>query len=266
MTGLWRRVLEIVRRRQLERESAEEIAHHVEMLVSRKVEAGIDEAEARRQVRIELGAMESAQEQVAEGRTGFALERLARELVYAARILRRSPGVTLLSVVTMGVGIGASTVLFALVNGIVLRPLPYPEPDRLVRIFDTNLQAGINRAGAASGNIADWRRRARSFDGIAGFYAMGRTLSTDTDAEVLITAQVSQDFFPLVRVPPLIGRTFSDEDMRRAEFNDAAAPTGADPVAIISHGLWTRFGRRPRNRGPHRDTRSAPLQSRRRHA
>ena len=63
----------------------------------------------------------------------------------------------------------------------MLRPLPYPDPDRLVRIFDTNLQAGIDRAGAASGNIDDWRAALSSFDGIAGYYAMGRTLSTDAE-------------------------------------------------------------------------------------
>ena len=173
----------------------------------------------------------------------LTLGQFTRELKYAARVLRRSPGLTLLSVATMGVGIGVSTVLFALVNGIVLRPLPYPEPERLVRIFDTNREAGIDRAGAASGNIDDWRRRAPSFDGIAGFYAMGRTLSTDTDAEVLITAQVSQDFFPLMRVSPLIGRVFSDDETLRAQFSNAAAPIGADPVVIISHRLWRqRFG------------------------
>ncbi len=246
MTGLWRRVLELLRGRQLDCESAEELAHHVEMLVAPKVEAGIDEAEARRQVRIEVGSLESAREQIAEGRTGFALEQVVRETGYAVRVLRRSPGVTLLSVTTMAVGIGVSTVLFALVNGIVLRPLPFPEPDRLVRIFDTNPQAGIDRAGAASGNIDDWRRRASAFDGIAGFLAMGRTLSTDTDAEVLIGAQVSQDFFSLLRVPPLIGRTFTEEETRRAQLHSAAAPIGADPVVILSHSLWRqRFGGDP---------------------
>ena len=75
---------------------------------------------------------------------------------------------------------------------------------------------------------------------------MGRTLSTDTDAEVLITAQVSEDFFSLMRVPPLLGRTFSEEETRRAQFNNAAAPTGADPVVILSHGVWRqRFGSDP---------------------
>jgi putative ABC transport system permease protein len=179
-------------------------------------------------------------------RTRVTVEPLARELAYAARLLRRSPGVSLLSVATMGVGIGVSAVLFALVNAIVLRPLPYPEPDRLVRIFDTNPAAGVDRAGAASGNIDDWRRRASAFDGIAGYYTMGRTLSTGDDAEVLITAQVTEDFFPLMRVPPLVGRTFSREETRRAQFNGAAAPIGVDPVVILSHAVWRqRFGSDP---------------------
>ena len=178
--------------------------------------------------------------------TRVTVEPLARELAYAARLLRRSPGVSLLSVATMGVGIGVSAVLFALVNAIVLRPLPYPEPDRLVRIFDTNPTAGVDRAGAASGNIDDWRRRASAFDGIAGYYTMGRTLSTGDDAEVLITAQVAEDFFPLLRVPPLVGRTFSPEETRRAQFNSAAAPIGVDPVVILSHAVWRqRFGSDP---------------------
>lgn len=159
---------------------------------------------------------------------------LTREMRYAAAVLRRSPGVTLLSVVTMGVGIGVSSLLFALVNGIVLQPLAYPASDRLVRIFDTNVTAGIDRAGAASGNIDDWRRRATAFDGIAGFYAMGRTLSFDGTADVLIAAQVSQDFFSILRVPPLLGRTFSKDEMRGAQFNSAAAPIGPDPVVILS--------------------------------
>lgn len=246
MTRLWRRVVEVIRARQLDRESAEELTHHVEMAVARKVAAGLDEGEARRQARIELGSIEAAREQVADGRTGFLLDQLSRELIYAARVLRRSPGMTLLSVATMAVGIGASTILFALVDAIVLRPLPYPDPDRLVRIADTNLAAGITRAGAASGNIGDWRTRAASFEGIAAFYAMGRTLSTDTDAEVVVSAQVSEDFFPLLRVEPMLGRTFSVEETQRAQFNSAAAPTGADPVAVISQGLWQRrFGGDP---------------------
>ena len=167
-------------------------------------------------------------------------------MLYAARLLWRSPGVTLLSIVTMGAGIGVSAILFALVNGIVLSPLPYPEPDRLVRIFDINTQAGGNRVGVASGNLADWRVRAQAFEGVAGYYSTGRTASFESDAEVLITAQVSQGFFDVLRVTPQIGRTFTEEETRRAVFNSASAPTGADPVVVLSHGIWMeRFGGDP---------------------
>lgn len=238
MAGLWRRLLEVFRGQQLDREAAEELAHHVDLLVAHKVEAGVPEAEARRLALAEVGTIQSARGQIAEGRTGFALEQVARETAYAVRVLRRSPGVTALSIVTMGVGIGASTILFALVNAVVLRPLPYPDSDRLVRIFDTNRQTGVDRAGAASGNIDDWRGRTTMFDGIAGYYAMGRTLTTGADSEVLIAAQVSEDFFALMRVAPMLGRVFTADETLRAKFNSAAAPTGPDPVVIVSHGVW----------------------------
>lgn len=246
MRGLWRRIEEVVRRRQVDRDSADELAHHVELLVASYVDEGMSEADARRQARLDAGSMASASEQIAEGRTGFALEQAVREVRYAARLLRRSPGVTLVSVVTMGAGIGISTLLFAMVNGILLQPLPYPDADRLVRIFDTHVESGVTRAGAASGNINDWRRRAAAFDGIAGYFAMGRTIVTGGDAAVVTTAQVSEDFFPILQTAPLLGRTFTAEETRRATFSNAAAPTGTDLVVILSHRLWRqRFGGDP---------------------
>jgi putative ABC transport system permease protein len=246
MRGLWRRLIELLRPSRLDREAIEELSQHVELLVARKMESGLDERRARRLALAEVGAVSSAREQIAEERTGFALEQLGRELRHAGRALRRSPGITLLSVVTMGVGIGVSATLFALVDGIVLRPLPYPEPDRLVRIFDTNAAIGVDRAGAASGNVYEWRRRAGVFDGLAGYYAMGRTISFGGDADVLITAQVSEDFFEILRVSPVVGRTFTQDETRRALFNNAAAPIGADPVVMLSHAVWTqRFAADP---------------------
>jgi putative ABC transport system permease protein len=243
MRGLRRRVEELVRRHRLDRESTEEMAAHIEMLVVQKVGRGIDEREARRQARVELGSLQAAREQIAGERTGVALEQGGRELTQAARVLLRSPGLTLLSILTMGVGIGVSAVLFALVNGIVLTPLRYPDADRLVRIFDTNQTAGIERTGVASGNIDDWRRGASSFTGIAGYYAMGRTVSANESAEVVLTAQVSDDFFSIAGVPPTLGRTFTADEVRRAVFSSAAAPTGPDPVVVISHAMWRdRFG------------------------
>jgi predicted permease len=247
MHGLWRRLVEIVGAGRLDRETREELDHHQAMLARDIMRSqGVGEAEARRRARLQLGSAEIAREQVASERTRFLLDDVGRDAAYAARVLRRSPGLTALSIATMGLGIGASALLFTLVNAIVLRPLPYPDAGRLVRIFDTNREAGIDRAGAASGNIDDWRTRTTGFDGIAGYYAMGRTIAGEGGAEVAITAQVSDDFFPLIGVPPLLGRTFSESELRRAQFNSAAAPIGPDPVVIVSHAIWRQqFGSDP---------------------
>ena len=246
MHGLWRRLVELLRSARLDKEAVEELSRHVELLVAEKMEGGLDEEEARRQALVEVGSVSSACEQIAEERTRFPLDQLATQLRYAARVLRRSPGVTSLSVVTMGVGIGLSAIVFTLVNRVVLRPLPYPEADRLVRIFDVNPQAGVARAGVATGNLDDWRQRAGIFDGIAGYYVMGRTVSFDQDAEVFITAQVSQDFLKTARVEPLVGHAFTEEETQRALFDSAEAPTGPDPVVMLSHGVWLqKFGGDP---------------------
>jgi putative ABC transport system permease protein len=241
--GWWRGLIEFVRPGKIDRETVEELTQHLELLTACKREAGFDDAEARRRALAELGSIPSARQQVAEGRTGFALDQVARELRWAARVLRRSPGISLLSIVTLAVGAGASAIVFALVDGIIVRPLPYPDPERLVRIFETNLEAGVDRAGAATGNIADWRRRAGIFDGVAGYYAMGRTVSFGDEAEVLIGAQVTADFFDVLRVPAAIGRTFTGAETQRAAFNTASAPVGPDPVVVLSYGMWMRrFG------------------------
>ena len=98
----------------------------------------------------------------------------------------------------------------------------------------------------ASGNVAEWRQRTSVFEGICGYYTTGRTVSLGDSAEALITAQVSADFFDLMRVSPILGRMFTAEETARAEFNTAAAPIGADPVVILSHGFWLRhFGGDP---------------------
>ena len=268
MYGWWRRLLELVSPGRIDRETVEELAHHVELATSRKRESGLDHREARRQALADVGGIAPARQQIAEGRTGFALEQMARELRWAARVLRRSPGISLLSIGTLAVGIGASAMLFALVDGIVLRPLPYPDPDRLVRIFDTNPEAGVDRAGAASGNIADWRRRAGGvFEGVAGYYAMGRTVSVGDEADALIGAQVTAGFFDVFGVPAAIGRTFTEEETRRASFSTAAAPVGPDPVVVLSHGMWMqRFGGDPGAVGRMLDARAAAVPCCRGHA
>ena len=246
MRSVWRRIVELLFAGRLDRDSADELSHHVESVVVEKMRSGIGEPEARRQARIELGSIRATRERLAEGRARFPVEQLTREVRYAARVLRTSPGVTLLSIGAMGIGIGVSAILFALVDGIVLRPLPYPDSERLVRIFDENPQIGVDRSGVTTGNLVDWRQRTSVFDGIAGYYSIGRTLTVASDAEVLISALVTEDFFPLMQVSPILGRTFTVEETRRAEISDAAAPVGPDPVVVLAYSLWhQQFGRDP---------------------
>lgn len=175
-----------------------------------------------------------------------AVRDFVQEVRHAARSLAGAPGTTTFAVLIMAVGLGASAALFALVDAVLLRPLPYPDPDALVRIFDTNQRTGVDRSGIATGNLHEWRRRARAFSGLAGSYAMGRTLSVDGQGYAVVAAQVTEDFFAVAGVPPALGRTFTTDDTARATYNSAMMPTGADPVAILSHVTWrTRFGGDP---------------------
>jgi predicted permease len=232
--------------RELDRLSREELAHHVELAVAEKRRQGLSEAEARREVRLELGSPESARETLSDARVGARLEALGRDLLYGWRTLRERPTFFAACVATVALGIGASTALFAVVNTVVLKPLPLPDPATLVRVYDTNLSAGVPRTGVTSGNLADWRRRTRALAGLAGQYTMGRTLTWGTDSEVVLTAQVTEDFFTVLGVPAQLGRTFTPEETAAGLFNTAAAPVGADPVMVIGHALWQRrFGGDP---------------------
>jgi putative ABC transport system permease protein len=231
---------------RLDRETQAELAQHLELAAAEKVRAGLEPAEARRLARLEWGDPEPAREQLREGRAGYWLDSLFKDVAYGARRLRRAPTFSSACVLTVALGVGASTALYAVVNAVVLKPLPLPEPAALVRIYDTNLSKGVERTGVTTANLADWRRRVTRLRGIAAHYTMGRTLTVDADSEVVLTAQVSEDFFPVLGVAAEVGRTFTPAETAVAQFNTAAAPVGPDPVVVLTHGLWQRrFGGDP---------------------
>ncbi|NJL27300.1 MAG: hypothetical protein HC897_05105, partial [Thermoanaerobaculia bacterium] len=147
-------------------------------------------------------------------------------------------------------GVGVAVTIFCVADGVLRRPLPYPEPEQLVRIWEANPTKGIERIGAASGNLEDWRIQVSELEGLAGFLSMGRTLQSGGTAEVVLAAQVTTDFFPVLGVPTALGRTFSEEETARALFSAAAAPIGTDLVAVLGHRLrQRRFGGDPRVSG-----------------
>lgn len=155
---------------------------------------------------------------------------------FGLRALRRSPGSTAVAVVALGVAIGAAATLFAVVNGVLIRPLPFPEADRLVAIWHVHTADPDTWLRATAGNFTDWRRLARSFDRVAAASNRSFTLTSFEEPDTPLMREVSHGYFETLGVEPLLGRTFRPEDDR----------PGAEPVLILSHELWQqRFGGDP---------------------
>jgi putative ABC transport system permease protein len=157
------------------------------------------------------------------------------DLRYAFRTLIRNPGFALLAIVTIAIGVGANTAMFSVVYAVLLRPLPFAEPDALVLVSQANRQTRQSSGNASPANFLDWRARSRAFAGLAAFRNAGYTLSSGDHPDRVAGAIVSANFFDVLGVKPIIGRGFQPGD----------EGAGAARVAIVSHGLWTdRFGAR----------------------
>jgi putative ABC transport system permease protein len=166
-----------------------------------------------------------------------ALDALARDARGAVRSLRKDAGLAAVVVLTLALGLGATTAIFSVVHAVLLRPLPYASPDRLAMIWETDRNSSTRREAASVPDFFDIRARARAFDGVAGFtpFAVNFTRA-GLDAERLDAALVTHELFPLLGATPIVGRAFrADEDV-----------PGAAGTAIISEGLWkSRFGGDP---------------------
>ena len=159
---------------------------------------------------------------------------LLNDMRFAVRHYAKTRAFTLVAVLTLALGIGANTAIFSVVNGVLLQPLPYPEPEGLVRVYERVPQHG--RFSVAPANFVDWRQQATTFEHIAAYMSGSATLAEGEIPERITNAIVSWDLFDLLRVKPILGRSFrQDED----------APQN-DQVIVLSHGMWQRrFGGRP---------------------
>jgi putative ABC transport system permease protein len=154
------------------------------------------------------------------------MERLVQDARYAVRGLVKNPGFAAVTVLTLGIGIGAATALFSVVHGVLLRPLPYPQADRIVQISEVGEQG--HPANVADPNFADWGARTRSFTGMAQFQASPRSVVGGQEPVRRMVALVSGDFFHVMGVQPVLGRAFAPDERRE----------GGAPAVIIGHGLW----------------------------
>ena len=185
-----------------------------------------------------MGSLEAVKENIRAAGWESHLEVLWQDLRYGLRMLRKNPGFTAVVVLTLALGIGGNTALFSVVNVVLLRPLPYIQPDRLVSVISTMLPAN-SEANASYPDFLDWRARNRVFEGIAAFDTRGFTLTGMGAALRVNGGVVSADLFRLLGVSPSLGRWFFPEE------DKSGADNGADAV-IVSQGLWRRqFGSDP---------------------
>ena len=182
---------------------------------------------------------------------------LFKDLNYSLRTLRKMPGFTIVALLVLALGIGANTAIFSVVNSVVLRPLPYPNADRLALIWETDLKDGIKREGPSGPNFLDWKEQSQSFDEMALLEVGTGTLTGDGEPEQIIGLRVTTNFLSMLGARTVLGRGFSDgEGEGQARY----------PVAVLTNGFWKRrFGSDPNvigqnflheQRAVHRDRRA----------
>jgi predicted permease len=218
-------------KRKREEELEEEVRSHLEMAIRERAERGDTAREAEHAARREFGNMELVKETTRDAWGWGFLDRLMQDLQFGVRMIAKSPGFAAVAILTLALGIGANTALFSVVNGVLLNPLPYPEPEQLVTLHESkpNFESG----SISFLNFRDWRKENTAFSmmGISRGYSF--SLTGAGEPEQVRAELVSTDFLPMLGVKPVVGRMFEEgED----EF-------GASPIVIISEGFWNRkFG------------------------
>ena len=222
-------------RDRVDRELDDELRHHVALETEARRAQGVPPMEARRQALATLGGLESARNHVREARFGAALEHVLQDVRYALRVLRRNPGFTATTVLTLTLAISATTATFSVVDAVLLQPPSFPEPDRLVTLWETDPENGNRPTGVASANFLDWREQATSFEGVAALDPWSVDLTGADTPEVLYGWQVTEGFFETLGAGAARGRTFLPDEHRPGS-----------GVVVLTDGLWQRrFGGDP---------------------
>jgi predicted permease len=232
MRELWRRLRH---GRQRERGLDEEIRFHIDQQTEKNRRAGMTADEARRQAFVRFGGVEHLKERTRDEYRPALLEDFLRDVRYGVRLLFRTKAFAIVAILTLGLGIGAATAVFSVVDGVLLRPLPYPDPDRIVRLHQVDGNGRRNNT-VSEPNFEDWKSGTRSFSAMAEMSGGQTPVTIGGDATMTPGATVSREFFDVLGVRPLVGRGFLPEEQR----------VGGAPAAIISDRLWrTRLGGQP---------------------
>jgi putative ABC transport system permease protein len=224
MRRFFARLANLFRRPALERELSREIASHLALLQEEYERRGFAPDDAQLAARRAYGGAEQAKELHREARSFMWVERLGKDLRYGARSLSRTPGFTALAAITLALGIGANTAIFSVVNAILLQPLPYKDPGRLV----TLLHSGSDPVAVA--NYIDWRDQSRSFAAMGAADYWSPNVTGTGQPEHLWGLKVTQSLMPMLGIEPLLGRLFRPGEDQ----------PGSEHEVILSHRLWRR--------------------------
>jgi predicted permease len=199
-------------RRDFEQDMSEELRFHIEQYTEALVRSGVPASEAARRARIEFGSVVSAQEDCREARGLYVFDELLRQLRHAYRLLLKTPKFTATALATLAICLGANLTIFAVVDSILLRPLPFPEPARLVTIFNTYPKAGVDRDGSSITNYYERRGQIPAFATLAIYRYGTAILGESGSTERVQIAQASPEFLSTLGVGPVIGRTFREDE------------------------------------------------------
>ena len=225
------------RREHWDGERLREIESYLDIETEANVSRGMPPEEAGYAARRKLGNITQVREAIYRMNSVGFLETLWQDTRFALRMLRKSPGFTAVAIFTLALGIGANTAIFSVVYAVLLKPLPYPNPDQLVNLFETNRQKGIASAALTYPNFDELRRHSRIFSELAGYEAHDLVLTEAGEPADVPTMVATPEIFSVLGVEPIAGRAFLPKDNRR----------GAEPVVVVSENLWrSRFGANPK--------------------
>lgn len=235
--GLRALLIRTFRRRTLDRDLDDELRFHLETRAGRYQQAGMDAREAAHEARHSFGNPTFFKEECRDMWTFQRAEIFWQDLRYAARTLRKSPGFSIVAVLTLALGIGANTAIYSVVNALLLRPLPYKDSSRLVRLWPTNVKTGpLPYAITSYPDFTDWKTQSHSFEQVEGYVPRSFNLSGGDQPQRVYGLRASAGLLALLGITPIHGRTFLAEETQ----------PGKDHVLLLSEGLWqSRFARDP---------------------
>jgi predicted permease len=218
----------LTRRRDFEEGMSEELRFHIDQSMDELVRTGMSRQDAARQLRMDLGSLTNVKEDCRQSFDLHVFDELRRQLSYAVRLLRKTPAFTITALLTLAVCFGANLTIFAAVDSVLLRPLPFPAPAQLVTIFNTYPKAGVERDGSSLTNYYERRAHLPAFTSLS-IYSYGTEIIGEAGStERQQTMRVSPDFFSTLGLGPVIGRTFTDDE----------TTSETDHVAILSDTFW----------------------------